>query len=124
MSGVAAAGNKTQGQQAVPPGQTRFIMVLRQPGARRDSPKVVTVPDVAKLGGNVESRRDNVLVITLPLAAAKHLKRSDRELRRGGKSDYFSDYQGIELYGLQLGLVGLGRIGRRVAKIALALLEG
>jgi D-3-phosphoglycerate dehydrogenase len=59
--------------------------------------------------------------VALMLAAAKHLKRSDRELRRGGKSDFFSDYQGIELFGLQLGLVGLGRIGRRVAKIALAL---
>jgi D-3-phosphoglycerate dehydrogenase len=59
--------------------------------------------------------------VALLLAAAKHLKRSDRELRRGGKADFFTDYQGIEVYGLQLGLVGLGRIGRRVAKIAMAL---
>src|SRR5438067_2133465 len=74
VSGVAAADDKAHAQPAVPPGHTRFIMVLRQPGERRDSPKAVTVPDVAKLGGNVESRRDNVLVITLPLAAAKHLQ--------------------------------------------------
>ena len=59
--------------------------------------------------------------VALLLAAAKHLKRCDSELRRGGKTDYFTDYQGIELYGLQLGLVGLGRIGKRVAKFALAL---
>ena len=59
--------------------------------------------------------------VALILAAAKHLKRCDRDLRRGQKNDYFTDYRGIEVYGLQLGLVGLGRIGRRVAKIALAL---
>jgi D-3-phosphoglycerate dehydrogenase / 2-oxoglutarate reductase len=59
--------------------------------------------------------------VALLLAAAKHLKRCDSELRRGGKRDYFTEYQGIELYGLELGLVGLGRIGKRVAKVALAL---
>ena len=59
--------------------------------------------------------------VALLLAAAKHLKRCDSELRRGARTDYFTAYQGIELYGLKLGLVGLGRIGKRVAKVALAL---
>lgn len=58
--------------------------------------------------------------VALMLAAVKHLKRCDRDLRRGQKKDFFTDYQGIEVYGLQLGLVGLGRIGKRVAKIAAA----
>lgn len=59
--------------------------------------------------------------IALILAVAKHLKQCDRELRRGGEHDYFSDYTGSELYGLQLGLIGIGRIGRRVAQFAQAL---
>lgn len=59
--------------------------------------------------------------VTLLLATVKHLKRADRDLRRGAKVDFFSDYRGLEVDGLQLGLIGLGRIGSRVAKVALAL---
>lgn len=58
--------------------------------------------------------------IALMLAATKHLKRCDRDLRRGQKTDYFGDFQGVELCGLELGLIGLGRIGKRVARIAAA----
>ena len=59
--------------------------------------------------------------ITLLLAVAKRLKRVERSLQRGEKTDYFADYDGVELYGLTLGLVGLGHIGGRVASIAQAL---
>jgi D-3-phosphoglycerate dehydrogenase len=59
--------------------------------------------------------------LTLLFAAAKTLKRSERVLREGGKLDFFNDHLGIELYGLRLGLVGMGRIGSRVAKVAQAL---
>jgi RHS repeat-associated protein len=53
--------------------KVRLIMVLRQPGARRDSPKIVKEPDVTRLGGSVISRRDNIIEITIPFAAAKQL---------------------------------------------------
>ena len=59
--------------------------------------------------------------MALLLAAVKHLKQSDRELRRGGIADPFMAFDGIELYGRRLGLIGLGRIGSRMARMALAM---
>jgi D-3-phosphoglycerate dehydrogenase len=59
--------------------------------------------------------------ITLLLAVAKRLKRVERDLQQGEKSDYFTDYDGVELHGLTLGLIGLGQIGGRVAAVARAL---
>lgn len=56
----------------------------------------------------------------LVMATAKRLKHCEQALR-AGHHDYFSDYDGIELHGLSLGLVGLGQIGGRVAGFALAL---
>jgi YD repeat-containing protein len=51
----------------------RLLVVLRKPGARRDSPKIVKEPDFDKIGGNVISRHDGVIEIEVPLAATKHL---------------------------------------------------
>jgi phosphoglycerate dehydrogenase-like enzyme len=59
--------------------------------------------------------------VTLLLAVAKRLKPVGRSLQQGEKTDYFTDYDGIELHGLTLGLVGIGHIGGRVAGIARAL---
>ncbi len=59
--------------------------------------------------------------ITLMMNVAKQVKRYDRALRESANRDLISVYQGIELHGLHLGLVGLGRIGSRVAVIARAL---
>lgn len=55
--------------------------------------------------------------ITLMMMIAKNVKRSESELRGGG-SDFYTHHVGIELAGLTLGLVGYGRIARRVAEIA------
>jgi phosphoglycerate dehydrogenase-like enzyme len=55
------------------------------------------------------------------MAVAKRLLPVARSLQRGEKADYFTDYDGLELNGLTLGLVGLGHIGARVAGIAQAL---
>jgi phosphoglycerate dehydrogenase-like enzyme len=55
--------------------------------------------------------------IALMLSVAKNIKRSEGELRGGG-SDFYARHVGIELEGLTLGLVGYGRIARRVAAIA------
>jgi D-3-phosphoglycerate dehydrogenase len=42
-------------------------------------------------------------------------------LRCSEKINFHSEYNGLELYERRLGLIGMGRIGSRVAKIALAL---
>ncbi len=55
--------------------------------------------------------------ITLMLVVAKNVKKSEAEIRGGG-SDFYARHTGIELEGLTLGLVGYGRIARRVATIA------
>jgi D-3-phosphoglycerate dehydrogenase / 2-oxoglutarate reductase len=59
--------------------------------------------------------------LALLLATVKHLKRADRDLQRGDVADLFQSFTGIELYGRRLGLIGMGRIGSRVARMALAL---
>lgn len=59
--------------------------------------------------------------IMLLLAVAKHLKRSEYHLRAETTRDFFSFHTGVEVRGRQLGLIGLGRIGSEVAKMALAL---
>ncbi|MGH9162733.1 MAG: 2-hydroxyacid dehydrogenase [Vicinamibacteraceae bacterium] len=59
--------------------------------------------------------------ITLILAVAKELRRSQGGLERGERTDYFGDSRSIELRHLLLGVVGLGRIGREVAELALGL---
>lgn len=58
--------------------------------------------------------------IALLLYSVKRLGRCARQLQREERLDYFSMHDATELAGKQLGLVGLGRIGGRVARIALA----
>jgi D-3-phosphoglycerate dehydrogenase len=52
---------------------------------------------------------------------AKQVKWAEQALQRGGKVDFFNEYQGLELFGRTLGLVGLGRIGGHVARLASAI---
>jgi phosphoglycerate dehydrogenase-like enzyme len=55
--------------------------------------------------------------IALLLMVAKNIKRSESELKGGG-SGFYARHVGVELEGLTLGLVGYGRIARRVAGFA------
>lgn len=63
--------------------------------------------------------------ISLMLTVAKNIKPIEaefrHELQHGTKRHFYKDYQGIELHGKQLGLVGYGRIGSHVAQIAQAI---
>ncbi len=59
--------------------------------------------------------------LTLMLAVAKHIKGSENMLHDGKKHDFFGEQNGLELDGAQLGLIGMGRIGSHVAKVAQAL---
>jgi len=61
------------------------------------------------------------MAITLMLALARDIKAVSGCLERGVRQDYFNAYRGLELLGLHLGVVGLGRIGGRVAQLAAAL---
>lgn len=58
--------------------------------------------------------------VALLLAAAKQIKASEAALRSGG-DDHYGRHRGVELDGKTLGLVGYGRIARRVAHIAAGL---
>jgi D-3-phosphoglycerate dehydrogenase len=61
------------------------------------------------------------LAITLMMAAAKQLKKIELTALQGKMGSPFTTYGGVDLDGLRLGLVGMGRIGGRVARVALAL---
>jgi phosphoglycerate dehydrogenase-like enzyme len=56
------------------------------------------------------------LTWALILALARHIPREDRSVREGG----WQETVGTDLAGRTLGLLGLGRLGRRVARVARA----
>ena len=55
--------------------------------------------------------------ITLALAAARDVARQDRDVRAGG----WRQIEGIQVLGKTLGIIGLGGIGREVARMAAGL---
>src|SRR5215211_1110366 len=76
---------------------------------------IVNTPD-----GPTESTAEHAIALLLSLT--KRVTLGDRDLRKGqGWTNYGVIPIGLEAYGTTLGLVGLGRIGGRVAEIARAL---
>lgn len=60
--------------------------------------------------------------LALMLSVAKNLKSIELKMHRSDrKTPFYAENFGLELYGKQLGLVGLGRIGAHIAKIAKAI---
>src|SRR5436305_12231772 len=59
-------------EEAAEPGQQRYIVILKQRSG--------AAPDVARLGGTIESRQGEQLVVTIPRGAAGALK-SDPAVR-------------------------------------------
>ena len=55
--------------------------------------------------------------ITLAMAAARDVARMDRDIRAGG----WRQIEGVQLFGKTLGIIGLGGIGREVARMAAGL---
>jgi len=55
--------------------------------------------------------------MALLLSVAKRVPTAQAALQKGGR-DFFAAHHGIEIAGLRLGLVGVGRIGRAVAEMA------
>ena len=68
---------------------------------------VTTTPEA-----NSESVAD--LAMGLMLGIARHIPQGDRDVRGGG----WSHHIGVELYQKTLGIIGLGKIGKRLAKRA------
>ncbi len=60
----------------------------------------------------IRARRN--CAIALMLAAVRHIPQEDRRTREGR----WQGSVGIQLYGRTLGIVGLGKIGRKVARVA------
>ncbi len=58
--------------------------------------------------------------VALMAAGAKGLKASEAKLRAGGTDDFYAGHRAVELDGKTLGVIGFGRIARRVAAIATA----
>jgi len=63
--------------------------------------------------------------LTLMMGVARNIKRVEKDLRStleaGTRKNFHADYIAREFSGMQLGLLGLGRIGGHVAKIARAM---
>ena len=76
------------------------------------------VPVIYAPGGNANAVAEHA--IGLLLALARNTSVADRTLRAGGAYER-GQFQGIELAGRTLAIVGLGRIGSRVARKAHAL---
>ncbi|MGB9593428.1 MAG: hydroxyacid dehydrogenase [Anaerolineae bacterium] len=79
--------------------------------ARRRGIAVVYVP-----GGNAIAVAEHTLA--LMLALARQIPRADASVRAGRWERH--EFEGLELYGKTLGIVGLGRIGSEVARRAMA----
>lgn len=65
---------------------------------------------------DVPTRATAEHAITLMLAVTKHLHSVDRALEKGERRDFYSEHRAVEIEGLRLGVVGLGRIGQKVAQ--------
>ncbi len=59
--------------------------------------------------------------IALILVVVKNLKQVSKGFIENPSKDFLPSYQGMEIYKKTLGLIGLGRIGSRVARVASAM---
>ena len=83
-----------------------------------DACNAVGVLVVTQSGSNSESVAQHVIGMTLALA--KQIIQSDRGIRHEARDWTRWDFCGHELTGRIIGIVGLGNIGRRVARLAKA----
>ena len=70
---------------------------------------------------DVPTRATAEYTIAMILAAAKQLKPNDQALAQGRKIRFFDETNALDLLGATLGIVGMGRIGKLVARLAGAL---
>ena len=83
--------------------------------------EAVDIPAATKRGIAVSYTPDGPTISTaehavaLIFAVAKDLKKAEHGLRRDRRPDHYGRHSALELFTSRLGLVGLGRIGSRVA---------
>ena len=101
--------------------QAPQLRVIARTGIGVDN---VNIPDATARGVAVCNTPDAPTIATaehtmaLLFAVAKQLPWFGRTLQSRERIDYFAHYNGFELMDARLGLVGLGRIGQRVAQLA------
>ena len=104
--------------------QAPNLLVISRTGIGFDN---ISIPDATTRGIAVCNAPQAPTVstaehaITLMLAVAKQLESLRRKVLAGGTNDFFPLCTNLEVDGQCLGLVGLGRIGGHVAKVARAL---
>ena len=76
--------------------------------------KILGIPVLAAVGANAHSVAEHALALMFSLI--KDMRRQDAFVRGGGWAN--KSYQGHELRGRKLGLVGMGLIGRNLARMA------
>ncbi len=100
------------------------VCVVSRTGIGYDN---ISVPDATDRGVAICVTPDAPTIstaefaVTLMLTVLRHVKQSEKMLRGKERRDFFSEYQGLESYGMTLALLGVGRIGSRVARVARAL---
>jgi D-3-phosphoglycerate dehydrogenase / 2-oxoglutarate reductase len=98
--------------------RTPALRVVARTGIGIDN---ITLDDATAYGVAIINTPDAPSVSTaehailLMLATTKRLRRVINALVDGERRNFFTDHDATELEGLQLGVVGLGRIGRRVS---------
>ena len=101
--------------------RTPHLRVISRTGIGYDN---ITLPDATARGIAVCNAPDGPTVSTaehawaLLLAVTKRLKPAARKLKRGERGDFFGVHDAVELAGKTLGVVGAGRIGRKMAQMA------
>jgi D-3-phosphoglycerate dehydrogenase len=99
----------------------RELEVISRTGGGLDNIDVQAATDHRIIVCGVKGPQDRSVAehaVTLMLALAKQLPYYDEELRRGNFKARF-DYRSSNLTGKRAGIIGLGRIGRLVAKICI-----
>lgn len=104
--------------------QVPTLKVISRTGIGIDN---ISIPDATAHGiaicntPDVPSASTAEHAILLMLAVLRRLNRWENVLKTAERPDFFNEYQGQQAEGLRLGVVGLGRIGGRVAKVGQAL---
>jgi len=95
------------------------LLVISASGAGYDPVDVATCTEAGVLvvnqsGANAQAVAEHV--VAMLLALTKHVMQSDRALRKGDRVSR-ETFKGRNAHGRTLGVVGLGNVGRRVARI-------
>ena len=123
QANAVIAGGRTYNAEVMD--QARRLLVIARAGIGYEK---VDVPAATAHGIAVCNTPDAPTIstaecaLTLMMGVARNIKLIEKELRSaletGTRRSFYGEFAALELSGLQLGLVGLGRIGGHVARVA------